>query len=212
MLHRSKKILGMPVISLADGQVVGRVKRLLLDLPNLKIAGIILDRKGWFKEQPVIPYSHVKNIGSHAVTIDEASAVVNLRSLPELEELAKKLLPLVGTRVITEEGVVLGTVEDFFFDPQDGKIQELELKGKPWQGNTLLPASTIRTCGRDALIARAEAPSLIQRRRGAWSWPGWEAASRATEKWGQSLNRYLKRLPGLSQKDKPGGPAGGSPA
>jgi len=202
MLYRSKKVLGMPVISLSDGRVVGRVKRLLLDLSNLTVAGIILDRKGLFKEQPVIPYRHVKNIGSHAVTVDESSAVVSLRSLPELEELAKKLLPLVGARVITEEGVVLGTVEDFFFHPQDGKIQELKLKGKLWQGHTLLPASTIRTCGRDAVIVKAEAPTLIQRRRGGWSWPGLETVSKATEKWGQSLSQYLKRWPKLNQKDK----------
>ncbi|MCG0277891.1 MAG: PRC-barrel domain-containing protein [Thermanaeromonas sp.] len=211
MLYRSKKVLGMPVISLSDGRVVGRVKRLLLDLSNLIVAGIILDRKGLFKEQPVIPYSHVKNIGSHAVTVDASSAVVNLRSLPELEELAKKLLPLVGARVITEEGAVLGTVEDFYFDPRDGKILELELKGKLWQGHNLLPASAIRTCGRDALIVKAEAPVLLQRRRGAWNWPGLETAARATEKWSESLSQYLKRLPGLNRKDKPKGPTGDIP-
>lgn len=203
MFHRSKKLIGMPVISLADGQALGRIRRLLIDHQRLCIAGLTLDRKGWFKEQPVIPYSHVKNVGSHAVTVDQASAVVKLSALPELEILAKNAIPLIGAKVITEEGTVLGVVEDFSFDPQDGKIHYLELKGHLWQGKSALSAEAILTCGRDALIARAGAENSLRRPKGFTVFPGWENAAATGQKISHNLGRYLQHLPWLGKKDQP---------
>lgn len=157
MFYKSKKIIGMPVVSLSDGHQLGRVKRLLIDPQAMIIAAFTIDRKGWFKEQPVIPYRHVKNVGNHAVTVDQANAVVRLSSLPELETLAKKSLPVMANRVITEEGTVLGTVSDFYFDPQDGKINSLEIKSSLLYGSRVLENSLIITCGRDAIIVKGGA-------------------------------------------------------
>ncbi|HBT47451.1 MAG TPA: hypothetical protein DEA73_06185 [Peptococcaceae bacterium] len=195
MYQRSKKLAGMPVISLADGQALGRIKRLLIDHRDMTVAGLILDRKGWFKEQAVVPYGRVNNVGSHAVTVDQASAVVKLSSVPELEGLSKNPVPLLGTKVITEEGAVLGVVEDFWFQPQDGKICYLELKGHLLQGKTRLPAEFIRTCGRDALIARAGAENSLQRPKSLFSSGYRERAAAAGEKISQRLGGYLQRLP-----------------
>ncbi|MGI9952554.1 PRC-barrel domain-containing protein [Moorellaceae bacterium AZ2] len=201
MYHRSKKLAGMPVISLADGQALGRIRRLLIDHQNLAIAGLILDRKGWFKEQAVIPYSHVNHVGSHAVTVDQASAVVKLSSVPELENLAKNPIPLLGAKVITEDGAVLGVVEDFFFQPQDGKIRYLELKGHLLQGKSQLPAEVIRTCGRDALIAQAGAENSLKRPKSLASLARWERAAAAGEKISHRLSSYLQRLPWNNKND-----------
>ncbi|MBC7323717.1 MAG: PRC-barrel domain-containing protein, partial [Moorella sp. (in: Bacteria)] len=76
MFYTSKKLAGMPVVSLADGHQLGRIKRLLIDQQKMAIAAFTVDRKGWFKEQPVIPYNHVKSVGNHAVTVDQAGAVM----------------------------------------------------------------------------------------------------------------------------------------
>ncbi|BCV20024.1 PRC-barrel domain-containing protein [Moorella sp. Hama-1] len=217
MYYTSKKLMGMPVVSLADGHQLGRIKRLLIDHQQMTIAAFTVDRKGWFKEQPVIPYSHVKSVGSHAVTVDEATAVVKLSSLPELEALAKHPLPLLGARVITEEGTVLGTVEDFRFDPQDGKIHYLDVKGGLLQGARSLETAQIITCGRDALIARAGAEEALQKPGGLLSINWQDACKNAGKtldnagviprKVGETVNRYWRRLP-FGQKKDDGPPPG----
>ncbi|OIQ59298.1 PRC-barrel domain protein [Moorella thermoacetica] len=217
MFYTSKKLMGMPVVSLADGHQLGRIKRLLIDHSKMAIAAFTVDRKGWFKEQPVVPYSHVKSVGSHAVTVDEASAVVKLSSLPELEALAKHPLPLLGARVITEEGTVLGTVEDFRFDPQDGKIHYLDVKIGLLHGARSLETDQIITCGRDALIARAGAEEALQKSGGLLSvkWQDacksagktFDSAGTITRKVGETVNRYWQRLP-FGQKKNDGPPPG----
>jgi uncharacterized protein YrrD len=214
MFYTSKKLIGMPVVSLADGHQLGRIKRLLIDQQKMAIAAFTIDRKGWFKEQPVIPYNHVKSVGNHAVTVDQAGAVVKLSSQPELETLAKHPLPLLGTRVITEEGSVLGSVDDFRFDPQDGKIYYLDVKSGLLHGSRSLDAAQIITCGRDALIARAGAEETLQKPGGLLNvkWPRTIAAGKTlpgagdisgiTRRAGTALNRYWQRLPFSKKKDE----------
>lgn len=205
MFYTSKKLNGMPVVSLADGHQLGRIRRLLIDPQKLAIVAFTVERKGWFKEQPVIPYNHVKSVGNHAVTVDQASAVVKLSSLPELEALARHPLPILGARVITEEGTVLGTVEDFRFDPQDGKIYYLDIKSGLLHGSKSLETAQIVTCGRDAIIARAGAEETLKKPAGLLNikWQDTSAGAgkalqevrtfthRATE----TLTRYCRKLP-----------------
>ncbi|MDN5346483.1 MAG: hypothetical protein PWP65_47 [Clostridia bacterium] len=209
MYYKSKKLLGMPVINLSDGHQLGRIKKLIIEPQKLNIAGFILDRKGWFKEQPVIPYSQVKNVGNHAVTVDQAGAVVKLSAMPELESLAKNPLPLMGAKVITEEGTILGVVEEFHFDPKTGHIHYLGLRGGFLQGSSVLDTSAILACGRDAIIARAGAEELVQRPQNFFSktWCGVGEEVAKTWEYGRRLINNLsqtwqKRIP-VSKNQKP---------
>jgi len=219
MFYKSKKIMGMPVVSLADGHQLGRVKRLLIDQQKMVIAAFTIDRKGWFKEQPVIPYSHVKSVGNHAVTVDQASAVVRLSSISELEALAKKSLPVLGVRVISEEGTVLGTVNDFYFDPQDGTIHSLEIKSGLLYGSRVLENSLIITCGRDAIIVKGGAEENLLKPVSLLSSKWQETCSSANKtldgascftcKLKGAINRYWGHLPFVRKKDS-GPPPGDS--
>ncbi|MDK2820644.1 MAG: hypothetical protein PWP31_609 [Clostridia bacterium] len=214
MFYTSKKLIGMPVVSLADGHQLGRIKRLLIDQQNMVIAAFSIDRKGWFKEQPVIPYNHVKSVGNHAVTVDQANAVVKLSSLPELDALAKHPLPLMGAKVITEEGTILGTVDDFRFDPKNGKIHYLDIKNGILHGAKSLETSLILTCGRDALIASGDAEASLQKPNNLLSklhdtfnnfnqkFKGAEnMSSKVTNKVTKTINHYWNQLPFKQKKE-----------
>ena len=174
-MYNSKKLMGMPVVSLADGQQLGQVKGFIIHPAKMSIVALLMERQGWFKEQPVIPYQHVKNVGQHVVTVDQPQAMAKLSSFPELEALAKNPLPLLKNRVITEEGALLGTVDDFYFDPQSGRLLSLEIRKGIFWGKTSLPTEKILTWGKDALIVQAhaeippeESPSLWVQFRSYW--------------------------------------------
>ncbi len=211
MIYKSKKLVGMPVVSLADGHQLGRVKRLLIDQQKMCIMAFTIDRKGWFKEQPVIPYSYVKNVGNHAITVDHANAVVRLSSLPELESLAKKSLPFLGVKVISEEGTILGTVNDFYFDPQDGTIRSLEIKSGPLHSPRVLENNLVITCGRDAVIVKSGAEENLHKAAGLLKGK-WQVACNSvnnilgeaghyTRKLKTAVTSRWERLPFVSKKD-----------
>lgn len=183
MLLRSRKLLSMPVVSLADGQGLGRVRALVVDPKGLAVVGLILDSGGLFKELQVVPFKAVKSVGEHAVTVEEAGVVSRLSQMPELIPLVRRPVSLVGARVISEDGKFLGTAEEYWFDGE-GRIRHFTVGASPWQaltrGKGELPIGAVRAVGQNSIVVRAGAEEEIR-------WEGGRI-SRLREGWQKLLH------------------------
>ena len=118
---KSKKFIGMPVISLEEGQRIGKIKELVVNPTTKVVVALLIEQKGWFKDQKFIPYSKVCSVGNDAITIEQSSSVQKGTSLPDIVQLTKNKFTIIGCKVIAENGTVLGVVEEFFVDAASGK-------------------------------------------------------------------------------------------
>lgn len=154
----SRKYLSLPIISLQEGQQIGYVKSLILDAGTKALAAIVVDTKGFFKDQRIIPYSKVVSVGEDAITIDKESHVEKTSSLPELLELVKEKLTIIGTKMVTETGKTLGIAEEYYVDPDTGKITQIEISGGKIEGflsgKAWISAEYITTIGHDVIISQ----------------------------------------------------------
>ena len=125
----SRKFLSLPIISLSEGQHIGYVKGLVIDANTKSLAALIIDPKGFFKDQRIIPYGKVVSVGEDAITIDKGGHVEKSASLPEILSLIKEKLSIIGTRVITQSGKTLGIAEEYYIDPITGAITQIEISG-----------------------------------------------------------------------------------
>lgn len=154
----SKKYLSLPIISLQEGQQIGYVKSLILDAGTKALAAIVVDTKGFFKDQRIIPYSKVVSVGEDAITIDTESHVEKTTNLPELLELVKEKLTIIGTKMVTETGKTLGIAEEYYVDPATGKITQIEVSGGKIEGflngKAWISADYITTIGHDVIITQ----------------------------------------------------------
>jgi len=154
----SKKFLSLPIISLQEGQQIGYVKSLILDAGSKALAAIIVDSKGFFKDQRIIPYSKVVSVGEDAITIDTQSHVEKTTSLPELLDLVREKLTIIGTKMVTETGKTLGIAEEYYVDPKTGKITQIEVSGGKIEGflsgKAWISADYIKTIGHDVIITQ----------------------------------------------------------
>lgn len=166
-MKKSRKFISMPIVSLAEGMQIGSVRSLVVDPAKMEVAALIIDQRGWFREQKIIPYAKVKSIGSDAVTIDQSSNVQKPISLPELLKLIKERCNPVGTKVIAENGTVIGTVDEFYVDEATGKITGLEISGKLleslYKGKAFLPVDSICTIGSDIIVVTNDAESHLEK-------------------------------------------------
>ncbi len=153
----SRKFISLPIISLREGQHIGYVKSLILDPIAKSLAAIVVDPKGFFKDQRIIPYSKVVSVGDDAITIDKGNQVEKAANLPEILELLKDKLSVIGTKVVTETGKTLGIAEEYYIDPQNGKITRIEISGGKVEGllngKASLQAGHILTIGQDVIVA-----------------------------------------------------------
>ncbi len=154
----SRKYLSLPIISLQEGQQIGYVKNIILNASTKSLAAIVVDPKGFFKDQRIIPYSRVVSVGDDAITIDKESHVEKTSNLPELFDLVKEKLTIIGTKMVTETGKTLGTADEYYVDPQTGKITQIEISGGKLEGflsgKALIAAEYILTIGHDVIVTQ----------------------------------------------------------
>jgi uncharacterized protein YrrD len=155
-LKPSRKFLSLPIVSLSEGQHIGYVKSLVINAQTKALAALVIDPKGFFRDQRIIPYSKVVSVGDDAITIDKGTYVEKSTSLPEILSLIKEKLSVIGTRVITQSGKTLGVVEEYYVDPNNGKILQIEISGGKIEGllsgKALLDADYITTIGQDVIV------------------------------------------------------------
>ncbi len=166
-MRKSRKLISMPIVSLEEGMQIGLVRSLVVDPAKMEIAAIVIGRRGWFREQKIIPYSKVRNIGTDVITIDKSSNVQKTFSLPEILKLVKERANPIGTKVIAENGTVLGLVDEFYIDELTGRITSLEISGKflenLFKGKALLSTEFIRTMGSDVIVTTEGAESKLEK-------------------------------------------------
>jgi len=150
----------MPVISLEEGQHIGVVKELVIDPTGKKVAALIIEQKGWFKEQRFIPYSKVHSVGADAITIEKSSGVQKAAGLPEIVKLLREKIKINGARIVAENGTVLGQVDEYYVDVESGTIAGLEFSGNfinsVINGKAFLDIDYIRTMGKEVIVVTNE--------------------------------------------------------
>ena len=155
---KSSEVLALSVIDLSTGTSVGKVDSLVVDTGKRQVIGIEVTSKSLLKSKTCfIPINKLKHIGSDAVTINDTVSLLEEGTTPDLKK--PEQANLLRKKVISEEGVLVGSVEDFSFD-ESGNLKDLYLSGKKktdfLRSNMLLPASTIINIGQDYVIVAGD--------------------------------------------------------
>ncbi len=198
-MRKSKQFLGMSVISLEEGQQAGTIKGLVVN-PGLKnVAALIIEQKGWFREQKFIPFSKVHNIGDDVVTVDRVSRAEKGVSLPEILKLIKERVNIVGSRLVTESGTALGVVDEYYVDLQTGDIVGLEFSGGTvsnlFKGSAFLDINYVRTLGSAVIICNDSSLDNIVKMDGGLK----ETFRIFSENTGQLLENTFQKTRGLGR-------------
>lgn len=155
----STELKELPIISIAQGEEFGTVKDLITDPEAKAVVALVIADRNWYEGAKVISFSDVDSIGDYAITTENTNSVVELTSTPELIDLLKREIRVVGARVITRGGRFVGTVAEFSLDCETGAVLGLELSEDsniPSPEERVVPAAAIVTIGRDVIIVNDE--------------------------------------------------------
>ncbi len=125
-MRLSRELDGKPIISIADGRILGKTKDVYLD-PELNfVAGFYVGTEGLIKRKNlVIKREDVVLLGIDAILVKNADVVTDDRELPEAK-LWVRQDTLDGRQVDTAGGTKLGIAGDVVVD-QTGNIIEIAL-------------------------------------------------------------------------------------
>jgi|SRR5579885_2043454 uncharacterized protein YrrD len=151
-MRRARTIIGLPIISLAEGVRVGEVKDLVFDPNGRKIAALVVSEASWRHDAEIIPMEKVHSFGRDAVTILALDGLIRARTDRDLNRLLTSDIKLDGLLVMTEGGNYLGILEEIIVGSQ-GEMIAYEISTSfaedVQHGKYHLPANEALTVGRD---------------------------------------------------------------
>lgn len=165
-MRRAKTLLNLPVISLADGLVLGQVRDVIFDPPGGRISGLLLREATFLTDALVVPLEKVRSLGRDAITVPTRSSVLPSIRVRAVRRLLFSGVRLRGLHILTEGGRDLGAIEEVFIG-SGGEIVGYELNpgvvSETLHGKRLAPGAELITAGPDAAIFSERVVEFISR-------------------------------------------------
>lgn len=146
---RWSQLVGQRVLARESGQLLGSLRRLLLDPETVTVVAAQLE--GGAGGISVVDWSAVASVGPDAVMVGSAEAARDPRDERERQLLAGRL-DLDGKLVLTELGDSLGQLEDLELEIESGRLVRLHVPGE------VVDVDRIVGLGPDMLILPEQAP------------------------------------------------------
>jgi sporulation protein YlmC with PRC-barrel domain len=124
---RATELSGRAVVDIDAAERLGRVDKIVLDPDARQVAGFVVSRGSSILgggDHTTLPASSVHAVGPDAITVRSQAAepADRLSHLPRVSD-------MVGRKVVSETGKVLGKVHDVLIDERDGRIVGYALAG-----------------------------------------------------------------------------------
>ncbi|NLY18715.1 MAG: hypothetical protein GX045_07145 [Clostridiaceae bacterium] len=162
-MKKSQQIIGLPIISISDGNEVGKVKNIILNAESGKIDYFVVDSGIQVLSTRVIPTTNVLGIGEYAMTILNPEAISDISRIPSAIDLLQKNITVKGTKVLTKKGSLIGETGDIFVDVDNGcNIVGIEYIADITQKKVrIIPRSSVITFGKTLLVVEDDVQSRL---------------------------------------------------
>jgi sporulation protein YlmC with PRC-barrel domain len=124
---RWSQLIGQRVLAQDSGQLVGSLRRVLLDTQTAAVTAAQLEGGG--DGSSIIDWSAIAGIASDAVMVARADVARDPRDERERDLVAGRI-ELVGKLVMTEMGDSLGPLEDLELEVETGGVLRLHVPGE----------------------------------------------------------------------------------
>lgn len=128
MLILSKRLLGVPLMSLQTGSKIGQTADPIIDPRRLHIMAFYCEGPMIDTEPAILHSNDIRELSDIGIIIDSSDNIMSPNDLVRLQEVIDFHFSLIGIQVVTDRGHKLGTVEDYATDALTFLIQKLHIK------------------------------------------------------------------------------------
>ncbi len=129
-MNRYEETRGKPVVSRAEGAIVGKFDDFQFALKGWKIFGYRLRSTSMFGKAGGISADELDQVGTDVVFIGSRDQVEWSGGGRNSEDGRAWASRYLGTKIISRDGTSLGEVEDLLFDPGERRVAAVVLTGE----------------------------------------------------------------------------------
>ncbi|MFZ1250530.1 MAG: PRC-barrel domain-containing protein [Candidatus Microsaccharimonas sp.] len=153
MIVSGKNVIGLKIVTIVDGTVIQTVDDVAYNPTTQRVEALLVDSGGLFSSAKAIDMDDVHNIGQDAVIVHDAGVIKPVGQLADsIHSISDANKYLVRTKVLTIEGLDLGTVNDLQFDSKTGEVDSIEVSQGAFKSKKFVKPGDIVTVGKDATI------------------------------------------------------------
>lgn len=152
-MKKSVEIIGLPLISIQDGQTVGTVKTLIINPENKTVDFLTVQNENWQVTMKAVPFKKIIGVGDYAVTIEHENNIIDLTEIPIANTLVNRNIKMIGNKVMTRKGELLEEVVEFYVDDENGRLAAIELNNRE---EAILSFEHVVTIGKEMLIVHED--------------------------------------------------------
>ncbi len=157
-MKSSQEILGLPVLSIAEGKQIGSVSHLVLNPQGGNVEFLLVEDGTWYLGPKIMPFEAVQGIGETALTISNQSSLSTVTECDGALEILEKNLCLPGTKVLSNKGRFIGSVSEYYINEHNGEVAGCELiPAGSDEPAGIIPRNLILTFGSEFLVVEDEA-------------------------------------------------------
>jgi len=121
-MRNAKELIGLTVVVADRGEEIERIEGTVLDRSETRVSALLVDSDDWSRHARVIPLNDVRLFSKTSVAVSSEGAVHDVVQIPELRRVLDHDALPIGTKVVSEDGVEVGTVNDVRFNEDTGGI------------------------------------------------------------------------------------------
>lgn len=117
-MRLGKDLDNKPIISVSDGQILGRTKDLYVNQDLTQLAGLFVGTEGVIRRTDrIIPSDRIVLFGIDVILVKDPDVITTAKAMPETDKW-HRLSQLHGREVHTPGGTKLATIDDIMLDEQ----------------------------------------------------------------------------------------------
>ena len=162
-MKKLSDIIGLRIVTINDGLEIGIIRSVIINSAKGRIEYFATEKGISLLKAKIADARYVEGIGDYALTIKSKDDVLDINSVPEALELVYQGVELIGNRVISRKGKLLGEAVDLIIDEEDNcSVSSVQIIS-----NTLEPkvyniaANHIITYGQNFLVIDQESSIVL---------------------------------------------------
>jgi uncharacterized protein YrrD len=156
-MRKVSELRGLAVVDVESGTKLGAVDELVVSPEDGRILAVVLKRGLMGGATSYVGASDVHAFGADAITVKGHDVARKEDAVDEtIREAHRSTRALVGNKVVTESGALVGTVSDYFVDEESRRVTGIAIGGGLMSSEDAMAADRILSVGPDALIVSDE--------------------------------------------------------
>ncbi len=162
-MKKTEEVIGLPIISICDGEEVGKVKGVIVNAAKGAVDYVVVENGIQILNAKVISAKDVTGIGEYALTIENEAVINDISKIPAAIDHLQKNIPVKGTRVMTKKGSLIGEIGDIYIDEDNScSIFALEfISAKDNKNVRLIPRDSVITFGKNLIVVQENVQSAL---------------------------------------------------